>query len=207
MTHYGSSAVYRTGRNGMGTAGLVLGILGILTTFTLIFIPLAWILAALGLILALVGFARANRGEASNKGVALGGIITSSAAIGLSFLLIFGFGVSLGSSSPSTAKARPNTSTAAPVQSPAAAKPAGPATSFGPGTWVVGEDIVPGTYKSAGAEEDLFEFCSVITYAGDAADGSIISINSANANEPIRVKVSGKVKSVKTSGCATFVKV
>ena len=206
MSHYGPAAVYRADRNGMGTAGLVLGILAILTTLTLIFIPLAWILAGIGLILALVGFSRANRGEASNKGIALAGIITSSAAIGLSFLLIFGFGVSLGSSNPSTAKTRPGTSSG-PAPSSAAAKPAGPATSFGPGTWVVGEDIVPGTYKSAGAEEDLFEFCSVITYAGDAADGNVIAINSANANEPIRIKVSGKVKSVKTSGCATFTKV
>ena len=66
------------------------------------------------------------------------------------------------SASPSAATA-PTWSSASPVV-PAAAVPAEPAddstpagssrpkTSFGDGTWVVGEDIVAGTYKSAGAQ-------------------------------------------------------
>lgn len=96
--------------------------------------------------------------------------------------------------------------------SPAAtAQPArevsGPKAEFGDGTWVVGEDIVAGTYRSPGAKEGIFEFCSVSTYANDTADGNVLAIDTANANEPIRIKVSGKVKSVKASGCEPFVKV
>ena len=60
---------------------------------------------------------------------------------------------------------------------------------------------------ATGAKEGIFEFCSVFTYANDTADGSVLALDSANANEPIRIKVSGKVKSVKASGCETFTKV
>jgi hypothetical protein len=95
------------------------------------------------------------------------------------------------------------------VAAPAAAAPAasGPKTSFGDGTWVVGEDIQPGTYKTAGATAGVMEFCAVSTHSGDTTDSPIIDIASANANEPIRIKVTGKVKAVKASGCEDFVKV
>ena len=199
--------VYRTDRNGMGTAALVLGILGTLFAFTLIFIPLAWILGILGLIFGIVGLARANRGEASNKRVALWGIITSSVAIFLGILFIVGFGVSLGNSKPTTSVPTISAPAAAPAAAVAPPVQNGPATTFGDGTWVVGSEIVPGTYRSTGAREGIFEFCSVFTYATDTADGEVLAVDSANANEPIRIKVSGKVKSVKASGCEPFTKV
>ena len=205
MSYPAPAPVYRTDRNGMGTAGLVIGILGTLFVFTLIFIPLAWVLGILGLIFGIVGLSRANRGEASNKRVALWGVITSAVAIFLGILFIVGFGVSLGNSKPTAATSAPTIS--APAPAVAAPVQNGPATTFGDGTWVVGEDIVPGTYRSTGAKEGIFEFCSVFTYANDTADGSVLALDSANANEPIRIKVSGKVKSVKASGCETFTKV
>lgn len=93
------------------------------------------------------------------------------------------------------------------ASAPAQAASSGPKTEFGDGTWVVGEDIVAGTYKSSGAKEGFFEFCSVSTYASDTGDGSVIGFDTANANEPIRIKVSGKVRSVKVGGCEPFTKV
>ena len=75
----------------------------------------------------------------------------------------------------------------APEEAPAPA-PSGPKTSFGDGTWVVGEDIVEGTYKSAGAQESMFELCSVTTHRDENADsGTTIDRKTANANEPIRL--------------------
>ena len=203
MTHYPPTPTYRTDRNGLGTAGFVLGILAVLSTLTLLLIPLGWVLAGIGLILAIVGLDRVSKGFASNKGIALAGVILSAGSIALSFLLVFGFAVSVGGSSAKTTA--PGTS--APRQ--AAVEPVktlGPQTSFGDGTWVVGEDIEPGTYRSTGAEPGMFEFCSVSTHTGDAGDGNVIAWDTANANEPVRIKVSGKVKSVKSSGCATFTK-
>jgi hypothetical protein len=72
---------------------------------------------------------------------------------------------------------------------------------------VVGQDIAPGTYRSDGAQAGLFDLCSVSTHTGDAADGSIIDWKTANANEPVRIKVSGAAKSVESHGCNTFTKV
>lgn len=88
------------------------------------------------------------------------------------------------------------------------AAPAGPKTTFGDGTWVVGEDIVAGTYKSNGAKQGMFELCSVTTHSDENADSDkTLDWKTANANEPIRLKVAGNVKSVKASGCEDFVKV
>jgi hypothetical protein len=53
-------------RNGMGTAALVLGILSFLC---------GWILGLLAIIFGAIGIARANRGEATNKGMAVAGLI------------------------------------------------------------------------------------------------------------------------------------
>jgi len=39
------------------------------------------------------------------------------------------------------------------------AKPAGPATSFGDGTYEVGVDVVAGRYKTQGPTDDLFKNC------------------------------------------------
>jgi hypothetical protein len=72
---------------------------------------------------------------------------------------------------------------------------------------VVGEDIVAGTYRSVGAQEGIFEVCLVETHSGDTTDSPTLDFASANANEPIRIRASGKVKSVEAHGCEDFTKV
>lgn len=59
-------------KNGLGVAALVLGILAILTFFTLVGGVLFGLLA---IVLGLVGRGRAKRGEATNGGMALAGVI------------------------------------------------------------------------------------------------------------------------------------
>lgn len=104
---------------------------------------------------------------------------------------------------PPTPSATPRA--AAPAAEPASAAPR---TSFGDGTWVVGEDIAAGTYRSAGAKEGVFELCSVTTHSDENADADkSLDWKTANVDEPIRLTVSGKVKSVKATGCEDFVKV
>jgi hypothetical protein len=123
---------------------------------------------------------------------------------------------STSTTTPASAAAQPARALAAPatpaVQQDAEEAPvavsSGPQTSFGDGTWVVGEDVVAGTYKSSGAQEGLFELCSVTTHSDENADsGTTLDWKTANANEPIRLKLSGKVKSVKATGCDDIVKV
>ncbi|MBT2505601.1 DUF4190 and DUF4352 domain-containing protein [Streptomyces sp. ISL-98] len=62
-------------RNGLGTAALILGIIGALSGLIPFLFWLAGILGIIALIMGLAGRGRAKRGEATNKGVALTGAI------------------------------------------------------------------------------------------------------------------------------------
>jgi len=62
----------RPARNGLGIAALILGILAILTGFFLV----GALFGIAAIILGFVGRGRAKRGEATNGGMALAGIIT-----------------------------------------------------------------------------------------------------------------------------------
>jgi hypothetical protein len=68
-------------RNGMGTAALLLGVVGLVLAVLLIFFPIAFILGVLAVIFGAVGLARANRGQASNRGHALAGLICGALAV------------------------------------------------------------------------------------------------------------------------------
>ncbi|AZS89821.1 DUF4190 domain-containing protein [Streptomyces griseoviridis] len=70
--------------NGMGTAALVLGILA---AVGFCFWPLAIVLGVLALIFGGIGRAKATRGEATNPGVALAGMICGG------FGVLFGIGM------------------------------------------------------------------------------------------------------------------
>lgn len=73
--------------NGMGTAGLVLGILAAVV-FCLW--PLAIVLGILGVIFGVIGRRKARRGEATNPGQALAGIICGAVGIALGIgMLVF----------------------------------------------------------------------------------------------------------------------
>ena len=85
---YGAAPGYGGGpatpSNGLGVAALVLGILGILTS--LIFVG-----ALLGIVAIVLGFVargKAKRGEATNGGVAMAGIVTGALAVAGTVLFI-----------------------------------------------------------------------------------------------------------------------
>ncbi|MFE7950886.1 DUF4352 domain-containing protein [Streptomyces sp. NPDC057426] len=71
-------------RNGLGTAALVLGIIGTLSGLIPLLFWLAGILGLIALILGLTGRGRVKRGEANNKGVTTTGAILGLAALILS---------------------------------------------------------------------------------------------------------------------------
>jgi hypothetical protein len=75
-TAYGAPA--RTGRNGMGTAALVLGILSIVFCWLWY---IGGVLAILAIIFGVIGRGRAARGEATNRGSATAGLITGVVGI------------------------------------------------------------------------------------------------------------------------------
>ncbi|MEU7022245.1 DUF4352 domain-containing protein [Streptomyces sp. NPDC046203] len=71
-------------RNGLGTAALILGIIGAVSGLIPLFFWMAGVLGLIALILGLVGRGRAKRGEANNKGMALTGALLGLAAMILS---------------------------------------------------------------------------------------------------------------------------
>lgn len=72
-------------RNGMGTAALVLGIIGVALFWT---ISIAIVLGILAIIFGGVGMARARQGIATNRGPALTGLVLGIVALLAPFLLI-----------------------------------------------------------------------------------------------------------------------
>ena len=77
----------RPPRNGLGVAALVLGVLGLLTWFFVV----GGLFGLVAVVLGALGRGRAKRGEATNGGVALAGIITGAIAVALSVLVAVGF--------------------------------------------------------------------------------------------------------------------
>ncbi|WP_103353542.1 MmpS family transport accessory protein [Amycolatopsis sp. CA-128772] len=73
-------------RNGLGTAGFVLGLVGLVVSPIPLAGVVAWPLAVLGLILSAVGLARVRSGKATNKGLTIAGVVVSLLALVVSVL-------------------------------------------------------------------------------------------------------------------------
>lgn len=95
---YGQPAQYYGGypvparRNGLGTAALVLGIVGTVAGAVVVFFYLAFVLGVLAVVFGLIGCSRARRGEATNKKAATWGFALGVVALVLSVvggILIF----------------------------------------------------------------------------------------------------------------------
>lgn len=63
--------------NGLGTAGFVLGLIGLVFSFIPVIGLVAWPLVILGIIFSAIGVGRAAKGRATNKGLAIAGLVVS----------------------------------------------------------------------------------------------------------------------------------
>ena len=93
---------------------------------------------------------------------------------------------------------------AVPAAAPAQSAAASPAGTIPQGEWMVGAEVAPGKYRSTGAEPGLFELCSATT---KDANGQVIDWKTANAGEPVLLKVTSKAATVQNVGCEPFVKI
>lgn len=81
-------------RNGLGTAALVLGIIGVV----LCWIPVTgWALNILAVIFGGVGMGRAKRGEATNKSAAVAGLILGAVGLAIWLIVLVYFIIAVGS--------------------------------------------------------------------------------------------------------------
>jgi cytoskeletal protein RodZ len=74
-------------KNGLGTAGFVLGLIGLIFSFIPLIGVVAWPLVILGIVLGGVGFARVRSGKATNKGLTIAGVVLS--IIGLVICIVW----------------------------------------------------------------------------------------------------------------------
>lgn len=105
-------------RNGMGTAALTLGIVGLVVGLVPIVGFAGFVCAILGVIFGAIGISRSGRGLASNKGVAIAGTIISAIAIVVSLAIFAAF---VGAVGEATGPATVRSSTGSAVQAPAIA--------------------------------------------------------------------------------------
>jgi hypothetical protein len=89
----GSATAYegRPPQNGLGTAALVVGIFAVILGIA--FFPLGFVLGAVGIGLGIAGRKRARRGEATNGGAALTGLVLSivGVLIAIAFAFLVGY--------------------------------------------------------------------------------------------------------------------
>lgn len=79
-------------RNGFGTTGFVLGLVGLIFSFIPLIGVIAWPLVILGLIFGILGINRANKGAATNKGLAITGTVLSAIGLVVCILWAAAFG-------------------------------------------------------------------------------------------------------------------
>lgn len=158
-------------RNGLGTASLVLGILGALFSLIPLIGVIAWPMVIIGLVLGVLGILRAQAGTADNRGVAISGTVLS--AVGLAFCMLYTAAfASTFSDTPPTPSAAGNatTSATAPVTRNADRTTTAPAPER-PTTGVPGDVLTSrdGLQVSAGSLSDRTDFggpvkCTDVTY-------------------------------------------
>jgi hypothetical protein len=68
-------------QNGLGVAGFVLGIVGLVFSFIPLIGVVAWPMVIIGVVLSGVGISKAKRGQANNMGLAVAGLVTSLAGL------------------------------------------------------------------------------------------------------------------------------
>lgn len=92
---------------------------------------------------------------------------------------------------------------AAAAEVPAVVEPAAEpeVEGIGNGTHLVGPDIAPGTYRSAGAQEGFFELCIWSTRVGASTNSDIIDFGTANADDQQVVEIGEGVGAFETSNC------
>ncbi|MEU6131114.1 DUF4190 domain-containing protein [Saccharopolyspora sp. NPDC047091] len=130
-----------TPKNGLGTAGFVLGLLALLFSFIPIIGLIAWPLGILGLVFGVIGIIRARNGLANNQGMA----ITGTVLAGIGLVICFAWVGLFGSAVNEAAKQSESAGVAAQQDAvPAADDPAPEVIELGFGqthTWRGGESV------------------------------------------------------------------
>ena len=82
-------------RNGVGVAALVVGVVSLVLAILVVLFPIAAFVGLIAIILGIIGMRRTSRGEATNRGQALAGLLTGLLALAIAVFLTVRIGVFL----------------------------------------------------------------------------------------------------------------
>lgn len=205
-------------QNGAGTTALVLGIVGAALSLIPLVGVIAWPVVIVGAVFGVVGLVRVRRGTATNRGAALAGLLCSIAGlvVCIAYAAAFNQAVDdaqpdpwLGQADPSFSAAAPaDASTTPPAPLYPSVEPVAPSPDSipGTGTFLVGADVEPGTYRSAPADGSLMAWCYWSRLS--SLDGTLDSIiaNDGGDGQKI-VTIAASDAAFETSGCGTWERV
>jgi hypothetical protein len=195
-------------KSGFAVGALICGLLAPFALFAAH--GMGFVMGAAAIVCAVLALRQISKGVGTGRGMAVWGLV-----LGILFGLAGLGGMTSenktsGTSTASTASSGSGAATRAVVPTaPAVAAPAPTATTIpGEGTYLVGSEITPGTYRSPGAKKGFFEFCSY-TRLRDTSGGSgaMIDMGTANANEPMIVTIAPSDGAFKSSGCEDWTRI
>lgn len=180
-------------RNWLAVAALVFALVGVPFLLVDASRPLAFLLGLVAAGLAIPAGVRVAAGRSGGRAVSIAGTALGSlvavlaiAAYGSSGSIATAIGSSLGVTTPP-----------------------GPGTAqlqYGDGTFLVGYDINPGVYHSAGPLRDRRPNCYWERSSADAGDVSSIIAND-NSHGPVTITIMRSDRSFKSHGCLPWVRV
>lgn len=91
MTQYAPNPPQQTAQkpsNGLGLTGFIIGLIGLVISFIPLVGVVAWPLVILGIIFSSIGLSKAVKGKATNKGIAITGLVLS--LVGLLVVILWG---------------------------------------------------------------------------------------------------------------------
>lgn len=181
--------------SGLAWSSLILGIVGVVFSAVPILDIITMLAAIVGIVLggiALFGF---------RKILAASGVVLCVLAVVFTALVMNTLSTAVGKAvGPAQSLGAPY-APAAPVQPPVAA---GPATTIRAGTYVVGTDILPGTYRTVGSTSSFPCYWSRLK---DTSGDFAAIIANGNPDGPTTVTISGSDGAFQTTGCNAWSKV
>jgi len=155
--------------------------------------PLAFLLGLVAAGLAIPAGVRVAAGRSGGKTLSIAGTVLGSL---VAVLAIAGYGSSGSIATAIGSSLRVTTVPASGIGS----------LKYGDGTFLIGYDIAPGVYHTAGPIQDIRPNCYWERSSADAGDVSSIIAND-NSHGPVTVTIRRSDRSFKSNGCLPWVRV
>ncbi|WP_199034321.1 DUF4190 domain-containing protein [Glycomyces salinus] len=194
----------------MGTTALVLGICGLASGWIPVLGCLGWVACVLAIVFGAIGLAKANGGQATNKGSATAGLILGIAGLVVGVLLTVTLWSVADTSGPTTSTVEEDavasetegvdqqeSTSDEDTAEEEEAEPAG----IGDGIWEIGTEIAPGTYVATAPGDSVFDSCYVARLSGFSGEfEDIIANDNIDGGARGRVTISEDDEGIELSG-------